>query len=640
MSKRITKLLSLFLAVLLGVSAVTVASAAPAEGESADLSAQVQKAMTKEDEVYPTIILPGISQSVSYLADENGNPVLNADGNELSGGLMIIDSAGIVGKVLKKLLLPLFVTLITQRDSMGFTDKIYDLGCDLFSIQKSNPDGTPAQNLITRTFDCSVGEMTEADRNNFYRQIPMQDLASRIGEENIYLFAFPLLGNPVENGKDLQEYIDFVKQERNAEKVNLVSVSLGGTVLTSWADYEGADYGDVNKIINVVSLLDGTDVMGDLMERNFNLDNEFVFSEFFPNIMDSIGNKSMGYLVNILVRILPRSVFEKTLTRLTDSVLDTFLLNSPQFWAMVPKDRYAGTNGYANLSERYLNEPGRELLKAKTDRFHEAQLALHDNLLQMKQDGVGIYNISGYNLDFGYGDYSYFGIVGSTKTTNSDAMIPIQSTSLGATAVTANTQFSEEYLAGKDLKYISPNKSVDASTALFKETTWFYENQHHEVGRTDLVLELASEILTGHIDSVETDTVRFPQFIEGRKTNSLTNAIRDAKNILANPKENNAIDSKLPALQAAADEAQNFLNTTYSGGQATVDALTLKLRVAMAEAKGEVYTDPSADTKLSFSEWLLKAISDAVYKYVGPIGYSDKTGYAQKQAIKGGTVLD
>ncbi|MDR1630847.1 MAG: hypothetical protein LBS36_11675 [Oscillospiraceae bacterium] len=632
MSKRTKKLLSLFLAVLLGLSAVTVASAAPADnGETADVPFQVQKALTQEDEIYPTIILPGISQSVSYLADENGDPVLNADGDELSGGLMIIDPAGVVGKILKKLLLPLFVTLITQRDSLGFTDKVYELGCDLFSIQKSNPDGTPAENLVTRTFDCSVGEMTEEDNYQFYRDIPMQDLAERIGEENIYLFAFPLLGNPVENGKNLQDYIDFVKSERNAEKVNIVSVSLGGTVLTSWADYEGADYSSVNKIINVVSLLDGTDVMSDLMARNFNLDDQFVFSEFFPNIMDSIGNKALGYLVNIMVRVLPRSVFEKTLTRMTDSVLETFLLNAPQFWAMVPKDRYEG------LADRYLNTPEKALLKEKTDRFHQAQLNLHDNLLAIKGSGVGIYNICGYNLDFGYGDYSYFGIVGSTKTTNSDAMIPIQSTSLGATAVPANTQFSDEYLAAADPKYISPDKSVDASTCLFKDNTWFYLNQHHEVGRTDLVLELASEIVTGHIDSIETDTVRFPQFIEGRKTNGLTGAIKEAKAILAAPED--YVAGKLPALQAALDEAQTFLDTTYSGGQESVEPLTLNLRIAIAEAKGEVYTAPSADPKLSFLEWFLKAISDAVFKYVGPVGYSDKTGYAQKQEIKGGGIL-
>ena len=39
------------------------------------------------EEKVPVIILPGISQSISYLAIEDGKPALNKDGKELQGGL-------------------------------------------------------------------------------------------------------------------------------------------------------------------------------------------------------------------------------------------------------------------------------------------------------------------------------------------------------------------------------------------------------------------------------------------------------------------------------------------------------------------------------------------------------------------------
>ena len=35
---------------------------------------------TADEKILPTIILPGISQSISYLADENGNPAVNSTG--------------------------------------------------------------------------------------------------------------------------------------------------------------------------------------------------------------------------------------------------------------------------------------------------------------------------------------------------------------------------------------------------------------------------------------------------------------------------------------------------------------------------------------------------------------------------------
>lgn len=637
MSKKTQRLLSLFLAVTMGVSVFIVGAGASPEVTTEPMF-EVYNSLESDDTIYPTIILPGISQSISYLADENGEPVLNADGNELSGGLLFIDTAGLVGKILKKLLLPLMVTLITQRNAMGFTDKLYELTCDLFSIQKSEPDGTTTENILTRTFDCSVGKMSKEEQDAFFRQIPVRELADEIGAENLYLFAFPLLGNPMDNAKNLQDYIDMVKEQCNAEKVNLAAISMGGTVLTAWADYEGADYDSINKIVNAVAVLDGTDVVGDLMERNFNLEDEYVFSEFLPLVMEaSVGDSTMGYLLNLVIRILPRSVFEGILTRMTDGILETLILNAPQFWAMVPKDRYEG------LRDRYLNPeefPEKEILLAKTERFHEAQNDLHNNLTALANKGVKIYNICGYNLDFGTGDYGYFGIMGSSRETNSDAMINIESTSLGATAAPVGQRLSDEYLATADPKYISPNGGLDASTSLFKDRIWFFENQHHEVGRTDLVLELASALLVNDdIDTVDSDP-RFPQFIEGRRTNQLTNAIRDAKNLIELAAKNEdgldfkIVADKLPALQAEIDAACDFLDNTYGGGQDRVDALTESLRKLTTEAKGQTYS--TGDTKTSLLQFILKKFNEKVYKYVGPYGYSDKTGYSAKQASKYG----
>lgn len=59
--------------------------------------------LAKADEVqYPTIVLPGISQSDSFLADENGDPVLRENGKPLRGGLLIIDPDRTVQSALKK----------------------------------------------------------------------------------------------------------------------------------------------------------------------------------------------------------------------------------------------------------------------------------------------------------------------------------------------------------------------------------------------------------------------------------------------------------------------------------------------------------------------------------------------------------
>jgi hypothetical protein len=75
----------------------------------------------------------------------------------------------------------------------------------------------------------------------------------------------------------------------------------------------------------------------------------------------------------------------------------------------------------------------------------------------------------------------------------SDNVIETANSSLGATTAALGQIFSEEYLAGKDMKYISPDKTVDASTCLFPEKTWFIKDLSHEV--TSATIPLHKELL-------------------------------------------------------------------------------------------------------------------------------------------------
>ncbi|NLA76418.1 MAG: hypothetical protein GX851_01065 [Clostridiales bacterium] len=580
----------------------------------ADAAAQAAAAEDKGPVEYiPTIVLPGISQSYSYLADENNEPVLNKDGDELGGGLLIIDSSTIADTLLGTLAMPLIRTLLAQRD-MGFTDAVYDTVKEVFWIQESKKDGTSVNNLQTETFDCSIGEMTEEDRAQFYRYIPMQDYANQVGEENVYFFAFPLIADPFDSAVRLDEYIQMVKAARGVDKVNIVSVSLGGTILTAYLDLENVDGSDLHNIVNVVSLLNGTDLMGDFLDRTFNLDEEFIYSEYIPSIfMESEGYGTYGYLINLAIRIFPRDIFEKTLTRAVDGILETLVINCPQFWAMVPIDRYEA------LADRYLVGDDYAVLRAKTDRFHQAQSNLEQNLLDAVAQGAKVNNICGYDLTYGDGDYNFFSIMASSRTTNSDGIIDIDSTSLGATFAPSNT------VLGYDGAYVSPDQSVDLSTALFPNNVWLFYNQHHEVGRNDVVLKLAGKILTDELVDVNSDPANYPQFNGTRNTKNITRwYLSEAETVFeteaATPGTYNAAD--LEELHAAYDEALALLQVTnITSGPESAEATSERLLNALRRVgvRGQA-SDKSTDVVL---EALTKLMSDAVFEFYGPQGFSD-----------------
>lgn len=575
----------------------------------------------KDSVIYPTVILPGISQSISYLADENGNPALNADGDELSGGLLIIDESKIMSTIANSgLIESLPRALIYQNANDGrLAASIYKTVSELFAIQSSDKNGTPVNNLKTVEYKCSVAGMTQEDRDYFYRMIPMQSITAEVGEDNLYLYAFPLIGDPMESAAKLDEYIQFVKAEKGVDKVNIVSISLGGTILTAYLEYmKDTGYADINRVINVVSLLDGTDIMGDFFMREFNLEDEFLFHDYLPMVMkESEGYGTLGYIINIALKIFPKQVVYTILTAAVDGLIDTLMHNCPQFWAMIPSDRYEDAK--AKYSEIW-TDPDYAQLATKLDAFQTAKLNLKDNLTTLNASGKIVNNVCGYNLDYSSQDYCFFAIMKSSATTNSDAIIDIDSASLGATYAKAGEILADDILFSDDA-IVSPEGSIDASTCLFPENVWFFNGQHHEVGRNDVIIKLIGKMITGEVKSVNDMSDAYPQFNGNRNTKKITRwYLSEAESVLNadDLSQYNAAD--IAELQAAYDEALALLDTTIcepSVAAATTDRLLNALRSVGVEKKA---SDETTDKVL---ETICKFLDDTLYTVFGGNGFSD-----------------
>ena len=581
-----------------------------------------EKHNAANEDVAPTIIIPGISQSVSYLADENGNPAVNSNGEELSGGLLIIDSSTLPGILAGTVAGPLVTSLIMQAD-MGLSDAVYETVTQVFSIQASDKDGKAKENLKTITYEYPISQMSQDDRDYFYRMIPMKSVVDEIGgEDNLYFFTFPLISDPMITAAKLDRYIQMVKEQTGKDKVNIVTISLGGTILTAYLElYKNTNYPDINKVLNVVSCLDGTDVMGDFYMRNFNIEDEFFFQEFLPMVMKEMnGYATLGHLINVALKIFPRSVIEAILTAAVDGILDTLMLNCPQFWAMIPKDRYDDViNKYSFIK----NDPEYSRLYATIEKFQQARLNLKDNLIKLNKQGALVHNVCGYNLDYSAQDYCFFAAMKSSLTTNSDAIIDIDSTSLGATYAKAGEVLSEEYIATRDPKYISPDGSVDASTCLFPDNVWFFQGQHHEVGRNDVIIKLIAKLASNQINSTADMPDKFPQFNGNRNTRNITRwCFDDADKVFAEYAEDptlyNAED--IEELRAVYEEAEVYLENTIcepTSAKALLERFEYALyRVGVGDAPADTSTDEAL-------EIICKFVDETIYGVFGADGFSD-----------------
>ena len=469
--------------------------------------------------------------------------------------------------------------------------------------------------------------MEEDDRNYFYRMIPMQSIKDQVGEDNLYVFAFPLIGDPMESAEKLDEYIQMVKEQRGVDKVNIATISLGGTILTAYLELKkdvtntkGEYYEDINRVINVVACLQGTDIMGDFYLRNFDISDEFLYHDYLPMVMEeNNGYSTYGHLINVLLRIFPKKVFYAILTSAVDGLLDTLLLNCPQFWSMIPTDRFdAVMEKYSYIS----TDPEYAELYKKLTAFQQAKLDLNDNLKKLSNQGVLVHSISGYNLDYSKYDYNFFAIMNSSKTTNSDGIIDIDSTSLGATYAPAGTSLPDSYVPAKD-GYMPSDRSIDASTCLFPDNVWFFNGQHHEVGRNDVVIKLVGQLITGEIKSVADKSDSYPQFNGNRNTKRIFRwYLQEAENVFKEYEEDNTKynAADIAELHAAYDEAVALLDTTICdpvAADATADRL---LNALVAVGVRDAAKDPAPDEAL---EVVATFVDDTIYTVFGGQGFSD-----------------
>lgn len=562
----------------------------------------------------PLIVLPGINHSPTYLYDENDKPVMDSKGEKQIGGtLLILNTDDLLKKILPKALFSLLATIATQHNIL--LDKVaYEAAATAFSIQKCNDEGNYVNNLKTQRWNYPLSQMTEDEVNWVYRMVPMQRIVDIIGADHTYFYTFNLVGDPMQSAKELDEYIDMVKKQTGHDKVDLLPVSLGGTILTAYLDAYG--HKDINSIVGVVACLNGTDIVADMMARDFNISDEYLHHEYIPTILkESNGRGTLGYLINCILHILPQAGFNALLTGAMSGLLDTMVLNCPQMWAMIPSYRYDA------LASRYLS--AKPVLKAKTDRFQQARLNLKQNILDAVADGVKVNFISGSGLAFGEEMYTFFSIMSSSGKVNSDGIINLSSTALGTTGTVGGATIAKQAHDNPDYpgySYLSPDGTIDISTAVLPDNTWVFLKQYHEVGNNDVVLNLAKALLLGEIENVHSNPAKYPQYNYFCNTKTLRRwRINDGKEAL---KKTDLSEEDRAEIVAAIAQAEAVLEMTVAD-QTAVEAAQARLDTILYKV-GQL-TPPKEESKLAPGlEKFFESMSWMLYKTLGGGSVYDK----------------
>ncbi len=501
--KNVKKIISVTLAVVMLLSCMSVLGFA------------------RNESYVPTIIIPGLFQSETHYY-ENGEIATDSNGNPLAAPFYISVSKEFVGAALTTAVVPIMAMFITQQDKDQLAAKAFSkLVSELIvGKQESDANGNLIDDVRPAVYEGSIATATEAQTEEMLSHFPIEEYFDIAGKENLYVFNYVSTGNMIQTANDLFDFIQFVKDDADSEKVNIVPVSQGGSIanaLMKLYDERGISLSrDINRIVFAVPALDGATLLGDCYKYGLNSESLELYNTMFPSLLGK--DSYLSYLINIILRLMPNTDVDNLLQILGDTLINDYLRYSTLLWGLIP------SGDYEICAEKYLSQAGLEEIKRQTDWYYDAQLNSDNYILNAKNQGVQVFDIVDTNVQL-------YQLAVSYDEIQADGIIQVDSTSMGAYSVNVGTKLPEGYTTSIaqrncfDLTHdhTDPEGIIDPLTGLLPDTTFYFSGQNHSTtASNDVIMSLIIRLLTDEsFDDVFDYTSEYPQFNYSRETMQL-----------------------------------------------------------------------------------------------------------------------
>lgn len=475
----------------------------------------------------PTVVIPGLFQSEVTCYDKDGKVMLDSKGNERKGPFFM-DTSEVIEDALKKALLPLSKTLITQNDEKNeFANALGDvLGNALMERVKSDNNGNFVYDMRATKYETNAANLSDYDREYILKAIPLQKYVEKAGADHLYFFSYSSFDNIERLAKQIVELIETAKKESGHEKVNVVPISQGGSLWNAVMEYYPEIAKDIDRVIYIVPAVDGSVLIGDIFANGFIDDDDALYDYMFPMLMGK--DTWTGYLVNLLIRIFPKDVLCSVLDIAVDKLIGDYLSNSTCMWGLVPSGHYQAARS------KYLMDESKAVIRKQTDRYYQAQLNAKKNILAFRNSGVEFFDVVGYN-------HALYPIVDSWKTVNADGIIQLESTSLGAVSAPVGGMLGKGYkqqgngfgtCSDPKHNHIDSHNMVDASAGLLPDNTfYFYNHDHEHTASCDVIINLAVRLLLDKsFKNVYSYPDEYPQFNTSRESKWLISSVDSMRN--------------------------------------------------------------------------------------------------------------
>ena len=574
------------------------------------------------DDAHPVIIVHGLGQSEVFLCEEDNVTKALVDGKLVQGWPPKVDA----GALVPKLIFPLLGSFLLQHD-VFLTKALRGAVQDAFGVFRMDLRGRPVQNMQVDRWHrygggapTSLGDLetiAPEQRAKAVGHIPLNEMGELIGEDLMYYFAYDSFGNLEDTVGELYQLIQDLLDKHGTDKVNIIPISQGGTIMNSLVECykDPAKSGkpksivdQLNNVVYVIGALDGSNLVGDLFTRQLTTDNEGLYRTMFPGLVDGY----LGYLLNIVIRLLPKRLVLALVDALLDGVVGDIVSRSTMIWALLPQAYYD------DAVAEWLAGPEMADIKRQVAEYHTAQVNSTDNILDMQEKGVRCYALVDYN-------HPLYKFVVSSEKVNADGLLQVASPSLGATSVAIGVPLPADYMPDNPNctdpghKHIDDGRLVDASTGALPDRTWYFRDQDHErTGRNDTIMRLTMRLACGKQAQDVHSMPEWPQFNYGRDGRWLKNdALRWAAEVDADAL---SAEDRAEFLAAKAQIEELVFLTVIDPVQdkeVRERFTAIMVKIGMWNAP---QPQPAWEKALGKAAWFL---SEALYKGYGPRGFID-----------------
>ncbi len=423
-----------------------------------------------------TITVPAFAAQETAIASENydGNPVIIVRGIDFAGltyenGNKALNITG--GKIFS-VLIDGFFAMLMLKDAKTVLDGAFLAAKEIFAPIACDKEGNSIENVSMVQYPESMANYPE-----FVENLPdggeegiVKTAVERYGAENTYFFTYDWRKTPQQIASELNRFVETAKKDSGKDKVNIICASMGGMVTTAYFHYYGSD--NVESAVFLSGAQNGTYVCGDALNGRIVFDGDVLskfinnsigdnlFLKFFIGAFDALG-------VIDFIAEMANDLVSSNFDRGNDLMLRDTFGTLCGFWALCPDEDFESgvENIFGGHEEEY------PVLLEKIDGIKDFVFSTEETLSDAMAKGVKISFVSNYNL----------GLVPvyERANLNGDNVLESELTSNFATFAPLGETLSKSYIENADKKYISPDNVIDASTAVFKENTWFVKNAPH-----------------------------------------------------------------------------------------------------------------------------------------------------------------